>query len=249
MQAEESAQAIYDKAMETMQNKLSDSAAREGLAYQALIDDYRKEYTSIIEDCGKAMGDFLAQQKIDKEIAEAELADIQSKVKLAIAANIREEEKKQKLTFYTLGLSEIDIQEIQKIREVLPYLRNGRPIAKAIWECYYRNATTDLLGRVVGAGTQTGIYKITCLLDNKIYIGQARDLRDRLTTHIKCGLGIDTPNNKLYAAMLKLGVENFSFEIIEKCPAADLNKQEKYWIEFYQSNSYGYNMNAGGSRS
>ena len=39
------------------------------------------------------------------------------------------------------------------------------------------------------------------------------------------------------------------FEVIEKCPAADLNKQEKYWIEFYQSNSYGYNMNAGGSRS
>ena len=143
----------------------------------------------------------------------------------------------------------MDIQEIQKIREVLPYLRNGRPIAKAIWECYYRNATTDLLGRVVGVGEQSGIYKITCLLDNKIYIGQARDLRDRLITHIKCGLGIDTPNNKLYAAMLKLGVENFSFEIVEKCPAADLNKQEKYWIEFYQSNSYGYNMSAGGSRS
>ena len=130
-------------------------------------------------------------------------------------------------------------------------MRNGRPIAKAIWECYYRNATTDLLGRVVGAGTQTGIYKITCLLDNKIYIGQARDLRDRLTTHIKCGLGIDTPNNKLYAAMLKLGVENFSFEVIEKCPAADLNKQEKYWIEFYNccvidNREGGYNLTHGG---
>jgi hypothetical protein len=39
-------------------------------------------------------------------------------------------------------------------------------------------------------------------LDNKTYIGQARDIGDRWKTHIKCGLGIDTPANKLYTAML-----------------------------------------------
>jgi hypothetical protein len=49
--------------------------------------------------------------------------------------------------------------------------------------------------------------------------------------------------------MLKFGVENFSFEIIEECAASDLNRQEKYWIEHFQSNIYGYNMTGGGSRS
>jgi hypothetical protein len=33
--------------------------------------------------------------------------------------------------------------------------------------------------------------------------------------------------------MLKHGVENFSFEVIEECNAEELNKQEKYWIEYF----------------
>jgi group I intron endonuclease len=105
-----------------------------------------------------------------------------------------------------------------------------------------------LVNRVVGSGTHIGIYRITSLIDNKIYIGQARDIRDRLITHIKCGLGIDTPNNKLYSAMLELGVENFTFEIVEECDVNLLNDREKYWIEYYQSRSWGYNMTGGGAR-
>jgi predicted GIY-YIG superfamily endonuclease len=170
-------------------------------------------------------------------------------VQAAVAANIRDQEKKENIAFYTIGLTEIDTREIEKLRAVIPYLRNSRPICKAIWEYYYRNLTTDLVNRIVGAGTHTGIYKITCLLDNKIYIGQARDISDRWKTHIKCGLGIDTPSNKLYTAMLKEGVENFSFEVIEECSVSDLNKKEKYWIDYFQSNIYGYNMTAGGARS
>jgi hypothetical protein len=180
--------------------------------------------------------------------SKAELKELSAKVSAAVAANIREEEKKNGKNFYSLGISDTDIQEVKRLREIIPYLRNSRPVSKIIWESYYRNATTDLVNRVVGAGSHTGIYRITCLLDNKIYIGQAVSIGDRFKQHIKCGLGIDTPQNKLYQAMMKQGVENFTFEVIEECPSSELNKQEKYWIEFYQSNIYGYNMSVGGSR-
>jgi hypothetical protein len=83
---------------------------------------------------------------------------------------LREQEKENK-DFYRVQISAIDALEIEKIKSVLPYLRNDRPLAKAIWECYYRNPTNDLVGRIVGAGRRTGIYKITSLLDNRIYIG------------------------------------------------------------------------------
>ena len=44
------------------------------------------------------------------------------------------------------------------------------------------------------------------------------------------------------------GIENFTFEIIDRCPKDQLNKKEKLWIETYASNKYGYNRTAGGAK-
>ena len=67
--------------------------------------------------------------------------------------------------------------------------------------------------------------------------------------HIKCGLGIDTPNNILYKAMMKDGVENFTFEVLEECERSELNDRETYYISFYGAQDWGYNMNRGGARN
>ena len=61
------------------------------------------------------------------------------------------------------------------------------------------------------------------------YVGQCVDAANRWKQHIKRGIGAETPTkNKLYPAMLKYGVENFSFEIFEKCPKEKLNEREQY---------------------
>jgi hypothetical protein len=39
--------------------------------------------------------------------------------------------------FYKLELSEVDKKEIYRLREVIPYLREARPLNKMIWEGYY----------------------------------------------------------------------------------------------------------------
>ena len=76
------------------------------------------------------------------------------------------------------------------------------------------------------------------------YIGQAKNIRERFREHLKCGLGIDTPAaNKLYQAMLQEGIDNFTFELLEKCAAANLNEKESFYINLYNSYDYGYNSN------
>jgi group I intron endonuclease len=71
-------------------------------------------------------------------------------------------------------------------------------------------------------------------------------MRERFREHMKCGLGIDTPaNNKLYQAMLKEGLSNFTFELLEECAAADLNEKERFYIDLYQSKDFGYNSQSG----
>lgn len=47
-------------------------------------------------------------------------------------------------------------------------------------------------------------------------------------------------------AIKKYGSENFHAEEIEECDNSLLNEREKYWINFYNSYSDGYNMTKGG---
>lgn len=247
-QADKTAETFYNQAMVIMQNNFNEQAEKMASEYQEQEESFIQEYLSTMQEAAQNLEQELKIKNEEIAAAASTLQDLVNKISAAVAANIREEEKRTKKFFYTIGLTDQDIIEVSKLREIIPFLRVARPVNKIIWESYYRNATTDLISRVVGAGVHTGIYRITNLLDNKIYIGQAVNIGERFKQHVKCGLGIDAPVNKLYTAMQKDGVENFSFEIIEECKQKDLNNKEKYWIEFYESQRYGYNMSSGGSR-
>lgn len=85
-----------------------------------------------------------------------------------------------------------------------------------------------------------GIYKITNKLNNMVYIGQASDLKERLSQHKqKRFIPIDMWINMI-------GVENFDFEIIEEGPDIDLDEREQYYIKYYNSQKTGYNKQDGG---
>ena len=87
------------------------------------------------------------------------------------------------------------------------------------------------------------IYKIENLINHKIYIGQTNNPQRRFQEHRAKGYEINT-HKVLYYAFDKYGIDNFSFEIIEK--TNDPNEREKYWITFYDSFENGYNMTEGG---
>lgn len=78
---------------------------------------------------------------------------------------------------------------------------------------------------------KTGIYKITCTVNGKIYIGSSIDIARRFREH-RSKLKNKTHNNKyLQRSWDKHGKENFSLSIIEECKENDLIKREQYWID------------------
>lgn len=88
-----------------------------------------------------------------------------------------------------------------------------------------------------------GIYKITNLINNKVYIGQSIDIEKRLKKH-----KYSYDNFHIHRAIQKYGKDNFSYEIIEECSQDALDEKEKYWITYYNSlEPNGYNMVPGGS--
>jgi len=57
---------------------------------------------------------------------------------------------RQQKDFYRLQLSYEDLDEIKRLREVEPFLRDKEPLNKVIYKVYYEKPYTDLVGRIFG---------------------------------------------------------------------------------------------------
>lgn len=242
-QAEESSNAIYKKSWELANEKMSNASEVMSKQYEQAKQIAENDYLETLKDCANSFTSQINDKKNELKKVQDELTDLVQKLNSAVEANKRAEEIKQKQDFYRLQLTAIDLDEIKRLREVEPYLREKEPLNKVIWKVYYEKPYTDLIGRVVGTGIHTGIYKITNIENQMCYVGQAVNIADRWKQHIKRGIGAETPTrNKLYPAMLEVGVENFTFEIVEECDKSKLNEREDYWQEFFHAKDFGYSI-------
>ena len=92
-----------------------------------------------------------------------------------------------------------------------------------------------------------GIYKITNLLTGKSYIGQSVNIATRWSQHKSISRSIETlDGNELHKDILELGIDNFSFEVIEETTVDKLDEREIYWIAYYDTFYNGYNHTLGG---
>ena len=242
-QAEDSANAIYEKSFELANERMSAAAEKMSAEYEEARQKAEQEYIELMACQSATLVKELDATNTAIKNAELQLAGLTAKVSAAVAAAKRQEEMETAQDFYRLNLPDIDIEEIVKLREVTVLLRDSEPLNKVIWKVYYEKPYTDLIGRVVGTGVHTGIYKITNIKSQKCYVGQAADIASRWKQHIKRGIGAEAPTrNKLYPAMLEHGVENFTFEIVEECSRAQLNEREDYWQDYFGAKEFGYSI-------
>lgn len=109
------------------------------------------------------------------------------------------------------------------------------------------------MGKVDTGEIFSGIYKITNNINGKFYIGQSIDVNHRFYEHkINCG---KKHNSAIDAAIQKYGVDNFSFEVLERCEESELFDKETYWsdvvfnCECYAPNGYNISRTGIGSPS
>jgi len=89
---------------------------------------------------------------------------------------------------------------------------------------------------------EPGIYKITNLSNDKIYIGQSVKLLSRLSAHKS-----ENGGGLLSKAIAKYGKDNFLFEVLIYCDKDELDSLEiKYIAEYNSTVPNGYNISIGG---
>ena len=92
----------------------------------------------------------------------------------------------------------------------------------------------------------TGIYKITCLANNKSYIGQSVSIKRRWATHQRELAAGTHYNVYLQRAYNKYGKDNFTYEILELCSKDKLNEREQFYVKIFDTFENGYNCDRGG---
>lgn len=94
------------------------------------------------------------------------------------------------------------------------------------------------------------IYKVTNLINGKIYIGlTSGQLKRRRNQHYyKTNSDTKESRSDFHNALKNFKEQDFYWEVIEdNIPVENLPTREKYWINYYNSYKNGYNMNSGGA--
>lgn len=101
-----------------------------------------------------------------------------------------------------------------------------------------------------------GIYLIRCTVNNKVYVGQTKDIKKRYNTHIQELRRGRHSNSYLQEDFDKYGEKNFVCKTIYELEDEKLDRQKLYNLEIYYISLYnstnrlkGYNIESGGNGS
>ena len=155
-------------------------------------------------------------------------------------------EQQEKL-FYTIHLPEEYHEDIEfLLTTVAAKVQHPDIISKLVWQEYVKPNLDETFKRIE-IKNEPGIYKLTSLINGKCYIGKSTDVKRRLTDHFKSVVGITTiADQAVHHAIRKEGFWNWTIEIISYCDRDQLSELEKYYIEFFKCQEFGYNKTGGG---
>lgn len=228
--------------LNNIRNNISETISQNKEISDNAFQEYRKTLEVAYNDYERHFDvEMLSLHNQIQEVTQ-ELDKLKATRAAAHEALLKEQEIKDDKDNYRLIPSEADLADSRRLEIVKRELNKPRIICMLIWQTYWQPLAKKQFPLILQAKTKCGIYKITNQITDECYIGQAVDVYKRWNEHCKCGLGIDTPpGNKLYKAMQEYGLNNFTFELIEECTQSELNEKEKYFIELYQADTFGYN--------
>ena len=215
--------------------------------YDLQLKEYenkRRQRTKDIEDsCIEAENQYFEECKKIKEDTEYMRQQYE-----ALLEPIKQYLKdKQEKYFYTIQLPEEFQDDIEfLLTTVAAKVQHPDIISKLVWAEYVKPNLDNTFKRIE-IKAEPGIYKLTSLENGMAYIGKSTDVKKRIADHFKSSIGIRSiADQAVHHAILKEGFWNWSIEVITYADKDKLNELEKYYIEFFKTQDFGYNKTGGG---
>lgn len=242
-------QSAYNTRMRELQSQYDNLNDQITAKQKQDIDAINREYANIRLDLQKQVDACKLDADAKIEVIKKALEYYESLERSVIDGYKEEEKRKLEKDFYRVSMSDIESSDIQKLKIVAMEISRPDVLYKLIYEIYYKTKLDELFKRLIGDNVGGGIYKITNIESNRCYIGRTVNFLDRWREHAKCGVGYGQGaqcRKPLYTEMMQIGLDKFTFEIIDQCSADEQPEREKYWINFYKSSEFGYNVVSGG---
>ena len=229
---------------------------------QESLDETFNEKKAVLEsELEKTLKECDEQTEYAKKWMANQIEEAQTKVKEYQLAEEQQRERflslrkpllqyemdKQAKLFYTIQLPEEYRDDIEfLLTTVAAKVQHPDIISKLVWAEYVKPNLDNTFKRVE-IKAEPGIYKLTNLDSGKAYIGKSTDIKKRIADHFKSSIGIKSiADQAVHHEILKTGFWNWSIEAITYCDKDKLSELEKYYIDFFDTQTFGYNRNAGG---
>lgn len=152
----------------------------------------------------------------------------------------------EKQDFYRIQIDDNAKHDINLINSIRPQIIKFETLNKLLYDNYISRPAKEMIKRVLGGRNPSGVYKVTNIETQEIYIGKSTSIGDRWINHIKSACGLEgVADSQFQRALRKYGVDLFTWELLEEVPKDKLSDREKYYITFYDTTRYGYNMKVG----
>lgn len=214
----------YQNQLQSTLNLLKSQANQEFLEHQEELQNLISKYEEELDVLCTSVGEWEAKHNaINQDI-------------------LRQREIEEKQDFYRVVLSENAINDIAVLTEIRSRLSSHVNLDKLIYDGYVSKPVQEMVKRVLAGRAPCGIYKITRMRTGEIYIGQSTDVKNRWQEHCKSCFNVGTiAHSVLHTTMQRDGIENFTFELLEECDKDKLREREKFYIQLYNSKTYGLN--------
>lgn len=240
-----------DQAMEEQRQKrqesLDETFHEKKAVLESELDKTLKECDKQAEDAKKWMANQIEEALA--KVQEYQTAEEQQRERfLSLRKPILQYEMdKQAKLFYTIQLPEEYRDDIEfLLTTVAAKVQHPDIISKLVWAEYVKPNLDDTFKRVE-IKAEPGIYKLTNIDSGKAYIGKSTDIKKRIADHFKSSIGIKSiADQAVHHEILKTGFWNWTIEALTYCDKERLSELEKYYIEFFDTQTFGYNRNAGG---
>lgn len=237
------------------ENELNESIeAEKKVKLELLAQEVSAFYNMEKSKAEEAIKAFVDQAEESKKLTLSELALIQQELEdyknqqRVINETIRLKElSENEKQSHVINLSINQQEDIEFLLSLINKFHNKEIIYKLIWSEYLQPSFNEMIKKQFGINIPKNV--IYCIEDNqgKKYIGKTKQLvSKRWMDHIKTSLNIGGTQRTIFHKALYKDWNNFNFSILEKVEESKLNEKEKFYIKFFETDKYGYNMKSGG---
>ena len=231
------------KRQEELNKQFEDKAA----LYQKDLQDIKKAWENETTHLAELLDNTKAETELLTAEYQAKIEYNKKKYESILATLAQYEKDKQAKLFYTIQLPDEFKEDIEfLLTTVAAKVQHPDIISKLVWAEYVKPNLDETFKRV-DVRAESGIYKITNIDSGKAYIGKSTNVKTRIADHFKSSVGITSiADQAVHHAIRKEGFWNWSVEVIQYCEKEKLAELEKYYIDFFKTQDFGYNKNSGG---